>query len=96
MIRALLRKWFGPNARQLLDMAIARAARLKGEREEAGTRVHFYAHLVCDMDPECDWWRYAELRQKLEDAREDHLALFKRALEAESQVKSLIAEGVVP
>lgn len=91
----LFRRVFGPSARELLDLTIKRAARLKGELEEAGTRVHFYAVLVCDMDPESDWWRYAELRQKLEDARNDHLDLFKHALEAESQVKSLIADGVV-
>ena len=91
-----LRRLFGPSARELLDLAIARAARLKGEVEEAGVRVHFYAVLVCDMDPEQNWWRYAELRQKLEDARQDHCELFKYAIEAESQVKSLIADGVVP
>lgn len=94
MIRRLL-ALFRPSPRELLDIAIMRAARLKGELKEAGTRVHFYAVLVCDMDPEQDWWRYAELRQKLQDAREDHLVLFKRATEAESQVKSLIADGVV-
>jgi hypothetical protein len=92
----MIRRLFGPSARQLLDMAIARAAKLKGEVEEAGVRVHFYAVLVQDMDPEADWWRYAELRQKLEDARMDHLELFKYAVEAEGQVKSLIADGVVP
>lgn len=92
----VIRRLFGPSARELLDIAIKRAARLKGEAAEASVRVHFYATLVADMDPEADWWRYAELRQKLEDARMDHLEMNRHAVEASDQVKSLICEGVVP
>lgn len=90
----IFRRLFGPSARELLDLAIMRAARAKGELEAAGMRVRFYAVLIADMDPELDWWRYAEVRQKLQDARDDHLALFHMTIKAESEVKALIADGV--
>lgn len=87
------RRWFGPNAAEILDEAIKRAARLRGELAELNMRVHYYSLLVVDTDHEEDWWRYADLKQKWHDACEDSLEMTKHAVEAEAQVKSLITHG---
>ncbi len=87
---AWLRKLFGPNVRELLHLAIERAARLSGELEEAEVRREFYALLVVGTDPNVDWWRYAVVRQKLQDARDECLQINKLVVAALAEVNALM------
>ena len=74
-IAGWFRKIFGPDRQAILNAAIARAAQLAGEMEEAAYRRDSYAELVARVNPHEDWWLFAQRRQRLQDAREDHLDL---------------------
>lgn len=82
--------WMKPH--ELLDLAILRAARARAQAEEARVMMCAYMRILAAVDPQTDWWRFAELKQKANDASEDYGKLMTRADEAQSAVDALITE----
>lgn len=86
-----LLSFFKPSRDDLINLAIARAARLAGEAREADRRCNAYATLMEKYDPMVDWWGYATVRQSWHDAREDRRELDRQHAQAEEQLQALLA-----
>ena len=82
--------WMKPH--ELLDLAILRAARARANAEEARVMMCAYMRILAAVNPQTDWWRFAELKQKAADASDDYGKLLAKADDAQSTVDALIAE----
>jgi hypothetical protein len=74
---------FGRGPTEVLDLAIARAARLRGELEQARFVCEQYANRIQAINPHDDWWTFAHLKQRHVDACEqcaELSALYGRAM----------------
>jgi hypothetical protein len=82
---------FRVTPQERLDLAIARAAKLQGD-EVAAARMEadFYADALKGVDPQVDWWRFANLKQKREDALQEYNAVVGHANVAIEYVESLL------
>jgi hypothetical protein len=91
---ALLRHWFGPSPKEIVDRAIRDAATATAEYEEAAVKLRYYTALLGKCDPYDTWWRFAELAQAHHDAKDDVEFYKRRAEKAVNECDALLKEAM--
>ena len=65
-----------------LDLALQRYAEFLGEAEAHRVLADHYTTAVLDVDPNTNWWRFAELKQKQHEHQTSHTPYMQRAEQA--------------
>lgn len=71
MLRNMLREHKRRKAWERLQMAQMRFLRVKGEHDLALAMGNFYRQQLARTDPDRDWHRYAELKDRIVECSED-------------------------
>lgn len=82
----MIRKFFSKVGRTNVELLMQRAAQASGEAARSAVMTEFYETQVQATDPFADWWRFAELMQKLHDSTRDQQHYSQQADEAMAKV----------
>lgn len=69
-----------------LEKAIRTKAKFVSDLEFHRSMADFYTSRVLEIDPDNDWWYFADSKQKQYDHQQDLLAYEKRVEEADAEV----------
>lgn len=69
-----------------LEKAIRVKAKFVSDLEFHRSMADFYTSRVLEIDPDNDWWNFADAKQKQYDHQNDLLAYEKRVEEADAEV----------
>lgn len=70
-----------------IEIAIRKKADLIAEQEFDRTMANFYTERLLEIDPNVDWWGFAQNKQKQHDHQESFTQLTDKIAEAEAVVK---------
>jgi hypothetical protein len=83
--------WFRATPAEIIDQAIARAAKLQAEKHQLFVTIDYYSTLLDRCDPHTDWWRFADLKQKHHDACVEYEFIRLMAEKAAGDADALVA-----
>lgn len=80
------------HAKERIERALAKQARLAGDAAEAKTMLDFYTRRAQTTDPHADWWTFADAKQKQVEYERDFNALLRKAEVAQARVEAETAK----